>query len=88
MKGDAHPCGCCGRRAAYRRPGRGSNKARVRHKCPHGTWCVAGHPLGDSSHMARCAECRVYQGEYRNRGIGAWRRREDEGCPCGHKEDE
>ena len=47
---EPHPCGACHRVVAYRHKvqafGRGGGKGRVRHKCPHGQWCVAGSRFG------------------------------------------
>lgn len=56
------PCGACGRRVAGRTRtqrinGRGG-KHRVRHKCPHGEWCVAGHRLANQGwNWPDCSEC-------------------------------
>ncbi len=43
---EPHPCGACHRVVAYRTAVQrmtGGGKHRVRHKCPHGQWCQAGH---------------------------------------------
>ncbi len=44
---DHTPCFACGRLISTRRPWQGrGGKAKVRHKCPHGRWCISGSPLG------------------------------------------
>ena len=57
-----HAC-LCGRRPAYRfrradGSPRVSGKMRVRHKCPHGEWCVRGEREGDNWNEPKCSECR------------------------------
>ncbi len=58
---DAHnqvynsPC-ICGRTDVRKMPR--SGKRRYRHKCPHGEWCVAGHPLlGTHANHPQCKKC-------------------------------
>lgn len=54
-----HPCGCCGRTVAYRYAHQSGGKQRVRHKCPHGTWCRSGDRLeGTHAIDSRCPECK------------------------------
>jgi hypothetical protein len=51
-------CGACRREVAYNSPT--SNKARVKHRCPHGEWCIAGFPLKYSSqgwNWPLCLQC-------------------------------
>ena len=51
-------CHCCGRVIAMRFAV-GSNKAHVRHKCPHGEWCVSGHKNeGIHANAPKCNKCR------------------------------
>ncbi len=56
------PCTGCGRHVAGRTraqriQGRGG-KHRVRHLCPHGEWCVSGHPLANQGwNDPDCPEC-------------------------------
>lgn len=55
---EVKPCHCCLRVVAYLSTG--GNKARVRHKCPHGKWCASG--MGSISHHVnwpKCRECYV-----------------------------
>jgi hypothetical protein len=60
------PCQCCGRPVAMRKLINriyGGGKARVRHKCPHGRWCVAGTIIGQHANvpmptrLGGCPEC-------------------------------
>lgn len=65
-----HPC-LCGRRPAYRyrRPdgsARISGKMRVRHKCPHGNWCVRGEREGDNWNDPKCPECLLALRDWRS----------------------
>lgn len=56
------PCIACGRVVAAKdAPGLrtrawGVGKARVRHKCPHGTWCIAGR-ITHGFNGPTCREC-------------------------------
>ena len=53
---DKAPCGCCKRVVAFRNIA--GRKARVRHKCPHGQWCITGDRLiGHHANQPRCLEC-------------------------------
>jgi hypothetical protein len=56
------PCMACGRvvAVAVQIQNHGGGKARARHKCPHGEWCITGDPLMKAGgwNYARCAECR------------------------------
>lgn len=57
-------CVGCGRvvatdpRAVGRASG-GSGKRRVRHKCPHGRWCIFGSRIGGIGVKSLCPECRA-----------------------------
>jgi hypothetical protein len=55
-------CNACGRMVAVRFGVQGhgthAGKARARHKCPHGQWCIAGR-LSHGFVDAACASCRA-----------------------------
>lgn len=60
------PCLGCGRDVAGVNPRIPvGGKGRVRHKCPHGRWCIAGDSRmkaggwipGDSAHRRFCPDC-------------------------------
>lgn len=59
------PCFACHRGVSAKRPRLGRfGKAKVRHKCPHGVWCISGRPEGAQGFNyaptmgpARCLEC-------------------------------
>lgn len=56
-RSDRAPCHCCKRVVAWPAQA-GRYKRRVRHKCPHGQWCLAGDRLlGTASNWPRCLTC-------------------------------
>ena len=66
------PC-LCGRHPAYRYrradgSPRQSGKMRVRHKCPHGAWCVRGERQWDNWNEPKCLDCRAALRKARGEG--------------------
>ena len=60
------PCPACGRQIVARNPAiqKVGGKARRRHKCPHGRWCISGtrHAVqgwnpGGPMHRRHCIDC-------------------------------
>lgn len=49
-------CHCCKKEVTQMY--RNNPKRNYRHKCPHGEWCVSGHPLaGIHANWPICIEC-------------------------------
>lgn len=55
------PCPGCRRMVAYKTAAQrryGGGKGRVKHKCPHGRWCVFGERHGrEGWNWPTCPEC-------------------------------
>lgn len=54
------PCMCCGKVVAVRHRTQNTSvyagKGRVRHKCPHGEWCIAGQ-FTHGFNWPKCKTC-------------------------------
>ena len=77
MTDSLKPCSACHRKVAYRFAvqsfGGSPGKARVRHKCQHGEWCISGRMEGKLGwNWPTCSEClRLRRTEdYARQGLG------------------